>query len=569
MKGDGNYSMIGTSTPMLILYDRIEKVAYSSLSVHLEGESGTGKELVARAIHSLTPNSKTFVAFNCAGVPETLIESTLFGSEKGAYTGADKRTIGLIERAVKGTLMLDEIGDMPKPMQAKLLRAMEYEFCRLGGSEHVRPDCRFITAGSSSLEDKLREGTLREEFYFRLNGARLQVPSLRDRGADDILLLSTSFIGSYVKTLDKDPADVLTLDAKEALTTYSWPGNVRQLMGVIKTACGFMQDDRISANDLTPLLVDPALFRHKPLATPPATMVTSDRQVKVLGGLVEKFKAGTPLNEMERHVLDSFPALEAAHRLADIHSNVDDILSRERALEAEHGMPYELIRACISGADGKPAPVMVSLPSQKTELPDRIERLRGRYTPILYRELVSMSGSNYVLPDLISTGVLYSECLRTGRFEPSKESNKSRFVYVSSDALPLLFKHLTMWESDERRAELLGPILDRIEYGLPNGQGNDEPYVLVKTSMIADPPTGLQSLHLLQGLLDTRSAITEAKAPVIYDSQRLLCFALTPGSFRGFVPESSEEPLTRMIVEHYANGFGKWRVEHVPTHSCQ
>jgi len=212
----------------------IEKVAPSSATVLLLGESGTGKELFARALHALSPRSaQRFVAINCAAIPETLLESELFGYEKGAYTGAAKRTIGKIETANRGTLFLDEIGDLPVSLQAKLLRFLQERVIeRVGGREEVAVDVRIVCATHQSLKDQIQTGDFREDLYYRLAEIVVEIPPLRLRQGD-ATMLAHSFVRKFAEE-HRRPTMSLSSDALDAIEAHAWPGNVRELENVIE-----------------------------------------------------------------------------------------------------------------------------------------------------------------------------------------------------------------------------------------------------------------------------------------------------------------------------------------------
>jgi two-component system NtrC family response regulator len=228
----------------------IEKIAPSNVTVMVLGESGTGKELVARALHDLSPRAnRRFVAINCAAIPEGLLESELFGHEKGAFTGAVKQTIGRIESANKGTLFLDEIGDLPLPLQAKLLRFLqERSIERIGGREEIPVDVRIVCATHRDLKALIREGRFREDLYYRLAEIVLVVPPLRER-VGDATLIAHALAHRYAAELKRGAMN-LTPDALAAIEQYSWPGNVRELENVIKRAVVMAEGKAIAVADL-------------------------------------------------------------------------------------------------------------------------------------------------------------------------------------------------------------------------------------------------------------------------------------------------------------------------------
>ena len=229
-------AMIGRCPAMQEVYKAIGRVAPRDVTVLVLGESGTGKELVARAIYHYSQRARgPFLAINCASIPENLLESELFGHEKGAFTGADRKRIGKFEQASGGTLFLDEIGDMTPLTQTKILRVLQgQEFERVGGNEPIKADVRVIAATNRDLEKMVAEGTYRADLFYRLNVYTIRLPSLRDRG-DDLPLLVEHFVRRYARELDKEARGV-SPEAMEILRRYPWPGNVRELQSVVKQA---------------------------------------------------------------------------------------------------------------------------------------------------------------------------------------------------------------------------------------------------------------------------------------------------------------------------------------------
>jgi transcriptional regulator with GAF, ATPase, and Fis domain len=239
------------------VYTLVERIADTPMTVLILGETGTGKELVAEAIHQRSGRrDKPFIKLNCAALPETLLESELFGYERGAFTGADKRKVGFFEAADGGTLFLDEIGEMPLALQAKLLRVLERKvITRVGGRSEVPTDTRLIAATHRDLDGEVRSGRFRQDLLFRIGGFTLVVPPLRDR-ASEILPLAEHF-AQTVAAEQSRPAPALTDAARDALSGYTWPGNVRELKNAIERAlvlCG----DVIDASDLPDKLRDAA-----------------------------------------------------------------------------------------------------------------------------------------------------------------------------------------------------------------------------------------------------------------------------------------------------------------------
>jgi DNA-binding NtrC family response regulator len=246
----GVESIVGHSKPMLTLFGQIRAVAASDATVLLLGESGTGKELVARALHRLSPRKdKTFVPVNCAAIPEPLLESELFGHEKGAFTGADRRRRGLFAEANSGTLFLDEIGDLPAALQAKILRTLQDRIIRpVGGREDVQLDLRVIAATHRDLPALVKEGRFREDLYYRLAVLPIRLPSLRERPGD-IMLLATIFLERAAERLGKS-FEGFDDSATAWLLAHRWPGNVRELENVVERAATLAQGPKITRENL-------------------------------------------------------------------------------------------------------------------------------------------------------------------------------------------------------------------------------------------------------------------------------------------------------------------------------
>jgi nitrogen regulation protein NR(I) len=248
----GRYRLIGQSAPMSEVYQVIEKVADTPSTVLITGESGTGKELIARALHENSSRAnKPFIRVNCAAIPRDLIESELFGYEKGAFTGAVTSKPGRFELAHDGTLFLDEIGEIPVNMQVKLLRAIqEQEFERVGGIKTIEVDVRLVAATNRDLQEEIRQGRFREDLYYRLNVVQVRLPPLRER-TSDIPLLVDHFIRHFRGKLKKDVRGV-TDAAMERLLSHPWPGNIRELENVIERCTLFCDEERIDVGDLPP-----------------------------------------------------------------------------------------------------------------------------------------------------------------------------------------------------------------------------------------------------------------------------------------------------------------------------
>ncbi|HDH06349.1 MAG TPA: sigma-54-dependent Fis family transcriptional regulator [Nitrospirae bacterium] len=247
--------IVGSSSAMLEIFKKIGQIAGSDMTALLRGESGTGKELIARAIYNHSPRAdKYFLVVNCAAIPDTLLESELFGHERGAFTGADTKRIGRFEQCHGGTLFLDEIGDMPLALQAKILRVLQDgSFTRLGSTEPLKCNVRIIAATNKSLEEMLKQGKFREDLYYRLNVISLHIPPLRER-REDIKDLAQHFLSVFNKELNKDKKGI-SADTLKIFEEYHWPGNVRELENVMHRAMVLCQKDYISHECCTGLPV--------------------------------------------------------------------------------------------------------------------------------------------------------------------------------------------------------------------------------------------------------------------------------------------------------------------------
>jgi DNA-binding NtrC family response regulator len=272
-------SIIGKSAPMKKVFETIELVAPSRANVLIYGESGTGKEMIADAIHHNSPrNQKPYVKVHCAAIPETLLESELFGHEKGAFTGAIARKRGRFELANQGTIFLDEIGEISMQMQVKLLRVIQQrEFERVGGESPIKVDVRIISATNKNLKEEIENGNFREDLYYRLDVVSIQVPPLRDK-KDDIPLMVHKFIEEFAHENNK-PVEGITNGALGALVSYRWPGNVRELRNVIESIVVLTKSNIINEQDL------------------PEYILAKDEQSSL------KLSAGISLPEAERELI--------------------------------------------------------------------------------------------------------------------------------------------------------------------------------------------------------------------------------------------------------------------------
>ena len=275
--------LVGASAPMQRVYTLVEQVASSSASVLITGESGTGKEMVARTIHELSPRRDAeFVAINCSAIPETLMESELFGHERGSFTGASSRRVGCFELANRGTLLLDEIAEMPTALQAKLLRVLEERTVRrLGGSHEIPIDVRVLAATNRDPHESVRSGAFREDLLYRLNVITIELPPLRQR-KEDLALLASRFAESLAARHGR-PARRLSPAALEVLRAHHWPGNVRELRNVIERAVIICSGDTVERHHIAPY----------PL----------DQRARARSEDTVMLPVGTPLDEVERQMI--------------------------------------------------------------------------------------------------------------------------------------------------------------------------------------------------------------------------------------------------------------------------
>ena len=276
--------LVGRSPAMLEIYRLIEQVAPSGASVLITGESGTGKEVVARSLHAMSARSAgPFVAINCAAIPETLLESEIMGHEKGAFTGATASRPGCFELAHDGTLLLDEIAEMPPGLQTKLLRVLEgRSLRRVGGTREIPVDVRVLAATNASVADRLASGLFREELYFRLNVFTLPLPPLRER-REDIPLLAQTFLHEFARENGKEIVDI-SEEAMNRLLHYLWPGNVRELRNAVQRAVILCKESELQAADLPP-------------SVRPSVRVEPERRD------ILQIPIGTPLADVERAMI--------------------------------------------------------------------------------------------------------------------------------------------------------------------------------------------------------------------------------------------------------------------------
>jgi len=322
------HNLIGKSEGMQDIYSKIEQVADSRTTVLITGESGTGKELVAKALHyNSSRRDRPFVALNCAALPETLIESELFGHEKGSFTDATARRTGQFELAHTGTLFLDEIGDLSAVTQAKLLRVIqEREFTRIGGVQPIKVDVRIVAATNKNLDDLVRKGQFREDLYYRINVIALYLPPLRER-SEDIPLLAKHFLEKRLEE-EKRPQIEFNKDALELLTRYSWPGNVRELENFVEQAFIWSQQ----AAEITP--------EHLPASIKSDSRSSSLRD-DTLAGRMSLEKA---VMEFEREII-----LDALKRTNYVQTHAANLLGISRRM-----LKYRMDTLGIGRPDNSP-----------------------------------------------------------------------------------------------------------------------------------------------------------------------------------------------------------------------
>ena len=334
--------IIGEDPQLRLVSQQLHRAAATDATVLLEGESGTGKELFARALHALSPRADgPFVAINCAAIPDTLLETELFGHEKGAFTGAVGRKPGRFEMAHRGTLFLDEIGDLPLGLQAKILRALETkQFERVGGTSSLHVDARVVAATNRQLKARVAARQFREDLYFRLSVFPITIPPLRERGPD-IPTLARHFVDKFCRDLNKRVA-LLSSSAIDALRSYPWPGNVRELQNCIERAVILCEGDTIQPSHLnlsfrtpTEAVLQTESQPAAPLAAPAANghplaqidlSGTMSETVKRVTAVVERLKLAEALRNARGNKERAAEALQVSYKA---------LLQKQR----EHGVP--------------------------------------------------------------------------------------------------------------------------------------------------------------------------------------------------------------------------------------
>lgn len=327
---DEGQVIIGRDASLKTVFDMVRRVARTNSTVLVTGESGTGKELVVQTLHNMSGRKGPFVPVNCGAMPEDLIESELFGAEKGAYTGAYRAREGRFELANKGTLFLDEIGEMPPQLQVKLLRALqEREVQRIGGSKPIKVDVRVVAATNRDLEQEVKKGNFREDLYYRLNVIPVKMPPLRTRG-DDILALARHYLALFCRENDR-PMLELTPEAQGLLLAYPWPGNVRELENFMYRVSVLTEGDCVGPDDLPEKIRNsvPASMGAKSLAETETSVPATP---------------AAPLSQFpERRTGFAWPTLDEMKELdlslRDFLGQMEDRLIAE-ALEREHGVHH-------------------------------------------------------------------------------------------------------------------------------------------------------------------------------------------------------------------------------------
>jgi DNA-binding NtrC family response regulator len=341
--------IIGESAPIQEVLVKIEQMAPVSSTVLIQGESGTGKELVAKAIHDLSPRrGQAFIAVNCAALPETLLESELFGHEKGAFTGAAERRLGRFELADGGTIFLDEIGEIPVSTQVKLLRVLESRsFFRVGGTQPIKVDVRIIAATNRDLKERVGLGEFRDDLYYRLNVLNIYLPPLRER-RDDIPLLVRRFIRELAVQHDRTFRGI-TPEAMQRLVSAPWPGNVRQLRNLIESMVVLAPGSEIRASDIPPDILEGPTMLPARVPVQPREFPSQELEF-ILRSLVDLRRQ---IEELRRR-LDQHPQRVEVIDLGD-HGPVVDVLpevdGREDQVVYRHGMTMaDVEKAAIEAA---------------------------------------------------------------------------------------------------------------------------------------------------------------------------------------------------------------------------
>ena len=332
--GGGLDDLVGTSAAMKRVFDVIDRVAETDVDVLILGETGTGKELVARALHRRSRRRvHKFVPVDCGAIPENLLESELFGYERGAFTGAAARSIGLLEFADRGTFFMDEVGELPAQLQAKLLRALqERKIRRLGGKTEIPVDVRVIAATGRDLTQEVEQGRFRQDLFYRINVVTIPLPPLRERG-EDVRLLVEHFLRRHAPEMGKPQVKGLSPEAQEVLLSYRWPGNVRELQNVVRRGIAMCRGERVGVDDLPDHLVTSAGEEGSPAVAAAAA------QAGVGGGGFFHQRA------------QRMAAFEKEYLTALLKSHQGDVAAAAREAKVPRGTYYRLLK----NHDVKPA----------------------------------------------------------------------------------------------------------------------------------------------------------------------------------------------------------------------
>jgi DNA-binding NtrC family response regulator len=310
------FKFIGKNEKIVAAMESVIQIAPTQIQVLITGESGTGKEVIAQAIHAYSKRSDgPFVAVNCGAIAEGVLESELFGHEKGAFTDAKNRREGYFEKADGGTIFLDELGEMPSATQVKLLRVLEQqEFMRVGGSSPIKVNVRIIAATNKDLHHSIRDGSFRQDLYYRLNAVNIHLPALRER-SDDVPRLLQYFMGEAAQK-HQAPAPVLTEDAVAALVNYNWPGNIRELRNMVETLVVTSQGRRIDVDDLPDSIYTSPLFNRALPVTQNKSPEDLDREMlyKILWQIL------TAINEVPPKVVEALQG-QGSHQIPSIIKN--------------------------------------------------------------------------------------------------------------------------------------------------------------------------------------------------------------------------------------------------------
>ncbi|HEX6972129.1 MAG TPA: sigma-54 dependent transcriptional regulator, partial [Limnochordia bacterium] len=377
--------IIGRSPALRRVHDLVDRVAPTVATVLITGETGTGKELVARAIHRLSPRrAKPFIAVNVGALPETLLESELFGHEKGAFTGAAERRLGRFELADEGTLFLDEIGEVPPATQVKLLRVLEERVVtRVGGTQEIEVDVRVVAATNTPLREAVERGTFRADLFYRLNVLRIYLPPLRER-RQDIPLLVRRFVRELSQQHDR-PFHGISAEAMQRLVEYPWPGNVRELRNLIESMVVLSPGREIGPEDIPPQIRDAAASRFLPVHVGPISRERAGSEGRelefILRSLVE---LKLQMEELRRRVdeLSSMPGWVGEVRAAATVPVIGGIEPRDQAPPPNTA----IIRPGMSMAEIERAAIEVALRETRGNRRKAAEMLQiGERT--LYRKL--------------------------------------------------------------------------------------------------------------------------------------------------------------------------------------